>query len=170
MGAFIFSVWLANYFIGHVGTACVPGGPCLIPVWFGVVAPSGVLVIGLSFTLRDLVQRHLNARWSIMGILVGAMLSAILSPRIALASGTAFLFSELLDLFVYTPLQRRNLYLATVASNAVGLVVDSIIFLGMAFGSLQFISGQIIGKAWMTVLAVPLISGIRKWEAGRGVR
>jgi len=60
-------------------------------MWFGVKAPSGVLIIGLSFTLRDLVQRRLGIRWSISGIGVGALLSYCLSPVIAIASGVAFL-------------------------------------------------------------------------------
>jgi hypothetical protein len=97
-------------------------------------------------------------------IAVGALLSAYLSPSVALASGVAFLVSEMLDLMVYTPLQARNLILATVASNVVGLVVDSALFLSLAFGSLRFIEGQIIGKAWMTLVALPIVAWIRRAE------
>ncbi len=164
---FVGSIWLANYLIGHVGLICGPPGPCLIPVWPGIMAPSGVLAIGASFTLRDLVQRRLGRNVTLGAIVIGAALSAILSPALALASGVAFLLSELLDLLVYTPLQQRNLIAATVASNGVGLVVDSIVFLFLAFGSLQFIEGQIIGKAWMTLLAVPLVALSRKRDSAR---
>lgn len=164
---FIGSIWLANYLVSHVGVVCVPRGPCLIPVWPGIMAPSGVLAIGASFTLRDLVQRRLGRAITIGAIVIGAVLSAGLSPALALASGTAFLLSESLDLLVYTPLQERNLIVATVASNLVGLVVDSIVFLYLAFGSLQFIEGQIIGKAWMTLLALPLLTLMRKRDAAR---
>lgn len=52
--------------------------------------------------------------------------------------------------------------LATLASNTVGLVADSIVFLFLAFGSLQFIEGQIIGKAWMTLLALPAVAYLRR--------
>jgi uncharacterized PurR-regulated membrane protein YhhQ (DUF165 family) len=75
----------------------------------------------------------------------------------------------MLDLFVYTPLQRRHLMAAVVASNVVGLVVDSIVFLTIAFGSLSLLEGQIIGKAWMTLVAVPAVHGIRLWDQRRGV-
>jgi len=162
---FIGSIWLANYLIGHVGVVCTPQGPCLIPVWPGIMAPSGVLAIGASFTLRDLVQRRLGRNATLGAIAVGALLSAFLSPALALASGAAFLLSEFLDLVVYTPLQQRNLLLATAASNIVGLVVDSIVFLFLAFGSLQFLEGQIIGKAWMTLLALPLVALLRRRNA-----
>jgi hypothetical protein len=52
-----------------------------------------------------------------------------------------------------------------VASNVVGLVVDSAVFLFLAFGSLRFIAGQIIAKAWMTLLALPLIALPRRRDA-----
>ena len=66
---------------------------------------------------------------------------------LVLASGTAFALSELADFAVYTPLQRRRLTLAVVASSMVGLVVDSVVFLTLAFGSLEFLAGQVVGQA-----------------------
>jgi hypothetical protein len=160
---FIGSVWLANYLITHVGVQFAPGEPFLIPVGFGIMAPSGVLAIGLGFTLRDLVQRRLGKWWTIVGIIIGAALSYILSPAVALASGTAFFLSEMADLFVYTPLSKKHLLAAVLASNTVGLIIDSSIFLYMAFGSLAFIQGQIVGKLEMTLLALPVVMVIRAW-------
>jgi hypothetical protein len=52
----------ANWLIGNVGTFCVPNGPCLVPVAPGLMAPSGVLMIGLALVLRDLVQRRKQIR------------------------------------------------------------------------------------------------------------
>jgi len=62
---------------------------------------------------------------------------------------------------VYTPLQKKRLILAVLLSGLVGLTVDSIIFLYMAFGNLDFLAGQIVGKAWITVLSLPFIHWIR---------
>lgn len=174
---FIGSIWLANWLLTHWGTVKYPDSPYLIEVWPGwltpggesILAPSGVIAIGLSFTLRDLVQRRLGVRVAMLAIVVGAVLSAALDPALALASGIAFLLAESLDLFVYTPLQRRNLVGAVVASNVVGTLVDTMVFLSIAFGSLELFQGQIIGKAWMTLVAIPVIYGIRKWDSYRGI-
>ena len=106
---------------------------------------------------------------TVLAILIAAGLSALLDPSLALASGAAVLLAEGLDLFVYTPLQRRHLVLAVVASNLVGLVVDSLVFLWLAFGSLAQLEGQIIGKGWMTLVALPLVTGLRAWDVRRGL-
>jgi uncharacterized PurR-regulated membrane protein YhhQ (DUF165 family) len=161
----------ANWIIGNVGTECVPDGPCLIPVAPGIVAPSGVVMIGLALVLRDLVQRRLGRLWAVAAILAGAVLSALLAPRaLVLASGTAFLISELADMAVYTPLQAKRLVLAVLLSSIVGLVVDSIVFLYLAFGSLEFLSGQIIGKSWMVLAALPFIVWLRRSDTRRGIQ
>ena len=176
LDGFIGSIWFANWLVIHWGTVRFGDGPWLIPVWPGgltpsgtqIYAPSGVLAIGVGFTLRDLVQRRLGTKVAIVAIVMGALLSAALDPSLALASGVAFLLSETLDLFVYTPLQRRHLVGAVVASNLVGLLVDSIVFLTIAFGSLSLLQGQVIGKAWMTLLAIPVVYAIREWDRKRG--
>jgi uncharacterized PurR-regulated membrane protein YhhQ (DUF165 family) len=157
----------ANWLVGNVGTVCVPDGPCLIPVAPGLAAPSGVLVVGLALVLRDLVQRRLGRYWALAAIGVGAILSALFAPpSLILASTAAFLLSELADLGVYTPLQRRGLILAVVASSVVGLIIDSAVFLFLAFGSLEFLLPQIIGKAWMVLLSIPVMA----WLRGRDER
>ena len=57
---FLASIPLANWMILHVGTVCVPQGPCLVPVAPGLLAPSGVLTVGAALVLRDVVQRCLG--------------------------------------------------------------------------------------------------------------
>jgi uncharacterized PurR-regulated membrane protein YhhQ (DUF165 family) len=79
----------------------------------------------------------------------------------------AFLVSELADFAVYTPLHERTWVGAVVLSNTVGLLIDSWLFLTIAFGSLAFFWGQVVGKAWMTALAVALLAAWR-WR-GRAV-
>ncbi len=149
---FISTVVLANWAVERYG---------IVPVGFGLTAPAAVYVVGIAFTLRDLLHEHLGPRWVIVGILIGAGLSAWLSPSLALASGVAFLTSELADLAIYTPLRDRGWVVALVFSNAVGIVVDSLIFLWLAFHSLEFLPGQLLGKFWMTLLAIVLLLGIR---------
>jgi uncharacterized PurR-regulated membrane protein YhhQ (DUF165 family) len=148
---FALTIPAANWLIGHVGTACVGAqGPCLVPVAPGIMAPSGVTMVGIALVLRDLLQRRLGTAVSAVAIVFGAALSALVAPpALILASAAAFLLSELADLAVYTPLARRRLVVAVVASGCAGLVIDSIVFLWLAFGSLEFLPGQVIGKAWM---------------------
>jgi queuosine precursor transporter len=168
--AFGLCIPAANWLIGHAGTTCVPDGPCLIPVAPGVMAPSGVLMVGLALVLRDLVQRRLGLWWAGIAILGGAVISALLAPAsLVVASVVAFLLSELADLAVYTPLQRRGLVLAVFASGLVGLVIDSIIFLHLAFDSLAFLPGQVIGKAWMVLLTLPAIAWLRRRDSRLGI-
>lgn len=148
--------------LGYIGTIVAANWAIqtfgLVPVGFGLVAPAGVYFAGLAFTLRDLTQESLGRAWTIAAIILGAGCSALLSPSLALASGLAFLVSESADMVVYTPLRRRRWLCAVAASNTVGLVVDSALFLWLAFGSLDFLAGQIVGKAEMTVLAVVALS------------
>ncbi len=166
---FALTIPAANWLIGHVGTVCQPAGPCLVPVAPGLMAPSGVIMAGAALVLRDLVQRRLGATTSSLAILVGAVLSAMLAPpALVVASAAAFLLSEFADLAVYTPLVRRGLIVAVVASSVVGLVVDSIVFLWLAFGSLDFLLGQIVGKAWMVLLSIPFVAWLRRRDERLG--
>jgi queuosine precursor transporter len=168
---FCLTIPAANWLIGNAGTVCVPNGPCLVPVAPGVMAPSGVLMIGLALVLRDLVQRRLGVEFGIGAIIVGAAISAGLAPpSLVVASAAAFLLSEFADFAVYTPLARRRLVAAVFASSVVGLVVDSIVFLWLAFGSLEFLIGQIIGKLWMVLLAIPFVMYMRRRDERIGLK
>lgn len=129
-----------------------------IPVG-GLFIPAGTLFAGLAFTLRDLLHERIGGWWTIAVILIGIACSALVSPTFALASGIAFGVSELADLAAYAPLRKRHFYLAVTLSNTVGMLLDSVLFLLLAFGSLAFLPGQIVGKALMTVLALIVLRG-----------
>jgi len=167
---FALTIPAANWLIGHVGTTCVPQGPCLVPVAPGLMAPSGVTMVGIALVLRDLVQRRLGTAISALAVLVGSGLSALYAPAsLVVASATAFLLSEFADLAVYTPLARRRLVAAVIASSCAGVVVDSIVFLWLAFGSLDFLTGQVVGKAWMVLLSIPLVAWLRRRDERLGI-
>src|SRR5580765_4169109 len=153
LGAYIATIFAANWAITTFG---------LVPVGFGLLAPAGVYFAGLAFTFRDLTQDQLGRRWTYLAIVVGAALSGLVSGPLALASGTAFLVSETADLLVYSPLKEHHWLAAVAASNVVGLVVDSALFLFLAFGSLEFLAGQVVGKFEMTVLAVIVLWAYRE--------
>jgi hypothetical protein len=166
LGAFacyLASIPLANWLILHVGTVCLPNGPCLVPVAPGLLAPSGVVTVGAALVLRDVVQRCLGVKWGLAAVGLGTVASVAVAPgSLVVASGAAFALSELADFAVYTPLQRRRLVAAVVTSSVVGLIVDSVIFLALAFGSLEFLPGQVIGKLWAVLAAIPLMQLLRR--------
>lgn len=169
---FALTIPMANWLIGHVGMSCVgPRGPCVVPVAPGLMAPSGVMMAGIALVLRDLVQRRLGAAISALAIIFGSALSALLAPAsLVVASATAFLLSEFADLAVYTPLARCRLVAAVIASSLVGLVVDSVVFLWLAFGSLDFLAGQVVGKAWMVLLSIPFVAWLRRRDQRLGIK
>jgi queuosine precursor transporter len=163
LAAYAACVPLANWLIGNVGTTCVPNGPCLVPVGFGLMAPSGVLVIGLALVLRDAVQLTAGWRWGLGAIGVGAVAAWFVAPpALVVASVAAFVISELIDFGVYTPLARRRLGAALLASGVIGAAVDSAVFLYLAFGSLDFIVGQVVGKVWMIAAGSLVILAVRR--------
>lgn len=159
---FVATVWAANYAVEHWG---------VVSVGFGLTAPAGVYFAGLAFTLRDIIHRSLG-RWAVIAaILVGALLSYWISDAVtleggivslAVASGLAFLVSEFADLGVYEPIRERGWTAAVIASNVAGILVDSALFLWLAFGSLAFFEGQVVGKAWMTLAALPVVLLLRR--------
>lgn len=147
--AFASTIPAANWLIGNVGVTCVPQGPCLVPVGFGLMAPSGVLMIGLALVLRDWLHELAGWRWSAVAVVVGAALSLAFSPpAIAIASGAAFLMAELADLAVYARLRERGKALAVMASQIVGAALDSALFVWIAFGSLEFSAGTTLAKIY----------------------
>lgn len=162
--AYIATIWMANWMLLTFG------------VWqFGPIGvPSGVIVAGLAFTLRDYVHSQLGRWWSIAGIVIGAALSAFLSGPLALASGAAFLISECLDLLVYERVRRHGFEPAVRASNYAGLLADSVIFLALGAMAVPFLSiaqlpGQVIGKWVVTEATLLMRRGVREVLPRRGI-
>jgi uncharacterized PurR-regulated membrane protein YhhQ (DUF165 family) len=163
--AFVACVPAANWMIGHAGR-CGEHGPCTITVAPGIAAPSGVLVIGLAFVLRDLVQRRLGFAWGAVAIVLGTIVSfAIVSKPLAAASISSYVASEAADLLVFTALQRRGLILAIVCSGAVSAALDSVLFVLLAFGDLTYFPGQLIGKLEAIAVALPFVKLLRRSPA-----
>jgi len=153
--AYIASIWLAVVAIDRFG---------VVEIVPGIMAPAAVYVVGVTLVIRDFLQDALRSRMAMIALIVaGSLVSALVNPKLAVASGVAFLIAETLDYLVYTPLRERDGRLVGIAvSNAVSIPVDSLIFLSLAFGSLAFLPGQIIGKAMATVAAIVVI-GLVGW-------
>lgn len=156
--AFLSCVPAANWMIGHVG-ACVPGGPCLIPVAPGLSAPSGVLLVGLALALRDALHELEGRAWVLALVAAGAALSlAVAPPALAVASAAAFLLGELADFAVYDRLRRRSPAWAVMASGLLGAAADSLVFSWLAFGTAGWAPGLLLGKVYAS-------AGFALWRA-----
>jgi uncharacterized PurR-regulated membrane protein YhhQ (DUF165 family) len=146
--SFLATIPAANWLIGNVGS-CISNGPCLIPVAPGLMAPSGVLLIGAALALRDALHERLP-RWAVAALIAAsAGLSLAFSPpALAMASAVAFLLSELADFAVYDRLRKRAMWAAVLASGFVGAVLDSLLFSALAFGTVKWAPGLILAKCY----------------------
>ena len=132
-----------------------------IPVGFGFESTAGTLFAGVMLASRDVVQDALGRLFVLGLILIGTVVSlAIAAPAIAIASAVAFLTAETLDFAIYTPIRSRAKFgdkrwaVAVVASNIVGAITDTVVFLGIAFGAsaiMPALPGQMVGKLWATL-------------------
>jgi queuosine precursor transporter len=160
--AFVATVVAANWAVNRWG---------IVSVGFGLEAPAGVFFAGLAFGLRDALHEAGGRWWVLAAIAVGGVVSYVIEDAVtipgghvplALASAIAFTVSELADLGVYSPLRERNWPIAVAASNVVGAVLDSALFLWLAFGSLDFLAGQVVAKSYMIALALPIVAYARR--------
>jgi uncharacterized PurR-regulated membrane protein YhhQ (DUF165 family) len=157
----------------HVGAERA-GGIHTLPVGLSLEAPSGVVTVGLGLTLRDFVQRLLGFRFAVLAVLLGAAMSAYLGVGLAVASGATFLVAEGVDLLVFTSLQTRFAF-AVVASNVVGALLDSVLFLTIAFGTdaaVSFAGPSVLGKIESSLVTLALLAvameGARRLRLQRG--
>lgn len=145
--AFIGSIVVANYATSVFG---------LVPIGFGLAVTAGTFAAGAALILRDGLQVAAGRKWAVAAVVVGALLSYVLAePFIAIASGIAFLVSELVDFAVFTPLRERSLPRAVLVSSVVSAPVDTVLFLHIAgFGvTWQAVLGQFIVKTVMALAA-----------------
>lgn len=124
----------------------------------------------LTFLVNDLTNRALGPfaarRVVVIGFALAVVLSAILAtPRIAIASGTAFLLSQLLDLAIFHRLREQSWWQAPAFSSIVGATLDTIVFFWLAFGAAFAFVGAVPDFA---VASAPLL-GFLPVEAPRWV-
>ncbi|MGY2129395.1 VUT family protein [Blastococcus sp. SYSU DS0617] len=158
--ALLSTVVVANWLVARFG---------LVTAGFGLLVPAGTYAAGLALGLRDGLDRVGGLRWVLGAIAAGIVLSAVLaSPTVALASAVAFGLGELADLLVWRRLRAAGWRRALLASNAVGALVDTCVFLPMAGFPLTVASGggQFLVKAvYLTVAALLIVEGV-----GRAMR
>ncbi|THK35243.1 VUT family protein [Ensifer sp. MPMI2T] len=98
----------------------------------------GAFSYPFAFLVTDLTNRHFGPRIArrvvVAGFIVGVTVSIYLAtPRIAIASGSAFLFGQLLDISVFNRLRRQTWWQAPLAGSLVGSALDTVMFFSFAF-------------------------------------
>ena len=100
----------------------------------------GAFTYPVAFLVNDLCNRRLGPAAARATIVAGFVLAVAMSvwlatPRIAIASGTAFLCAQLLDTQVFNGLRRKTWWKAPFVSTMFGSVLDTILFFGIAFSA-----------------------------------
>ena len=117
------------------------------PIHLADILTWGAFTYPFAFLVSDLTNRHDGPRQAryvvLVGFLVGLALSFWLStPRIAIASGSAFLIGQLLDIAVFQRLRNRYWLIPPLSASLFGSLLDTLIFFTIAFApALGFIDG-----------------------------
>jgi hypothetical protein len=177
---------LTGLYVGIVVMAQVGTNKIVDVPLTNLTAPGGTFLIGIALSMIEIAHRTAPSRregfvnaqmmvacgWVASAILAGYLaILNVLSPddplfdrlagtwRIVVASLLAFAVSETIDNSFGAWLRDRVPdALRVLGTNAISVPLDSVVFLLVAFGSLEFIEGQIVVKYAATVLVgVPLV-------------
>lgn len=100
----------------------------------------GAFTYPVAFLVTDLTNRRYGPSTARKVVYVGFAIAVVLSiwlatPRIAIASGSAFLVAQLLDVHVFDRLRHRIWWQAPLISSVLGSIIDTIIFFSLAFAA-----------------------------------
>jgi len=100
----------------------------------------GAFTYPVAFLVNDLTNRYFGVRSARMVVFVGFLIAILVSiwlatPRIAIASGTAFLVAQLLDTFVFDRMRAAAWWQAPLISSTLGSVIDTVLFFSLAFAA-----------------------------------
>ena len=123
----------------------------------------GAFTYPAAFLVTDLTNRALGVKMTrqvvYVGFAVGVVLSLVLAtPRIAVASGTAFLLAQLLDVTVFDWLRRNAIWwTAPLVGSVLGSILDTSLFFSLAFAGedlpwMQWALGDFVAKITMALL------------------
>jgi uncharacterized PurR-regulated membrane protein YhhQ (DUF165 family) len=98
----------------------------------------GAFTYPLAFLINDLTNRRFGTQAARRVVLAGFVIAVILSiwlatPRIAIASGSAFLVAQFIDTAVFDRLRQNAWWLPPFISTMIGSAIDTVLFFGLAF-------------------------------------
>ena len=118
----------------------------LFGIALGDLLTWGAFTYPVAFLITDLTNRQFGPQTArkvvLAGFVVGVALSVVTSqPRIAIASGSAYLFGQLLDISVFNRLRRQSWWRAPLIGSLVGSMLDTVIFFSFAFAAMFSVFG-----------------------------
>lgn len=124
----------------------------------------GAFAYPFAFLVTDLTNRRFGPSAARRAVYIGFALAVVLSvalatPRIALASGTAFLLGQLLDVAVFSRLRRMAWWRAPLAASVAGSAIDTALFFSIAFAGVPemsapvYFAGFTVVPLWISLAA-----------------
>ncbi|MFN7103619.1 MAG: queuosine precursor transporter [Pseudorhizobium sp.] len=147
----------------------------LFGIALGDLLTWGAFTYPIAFLVTDLTNRQFGPsiarRVVLAGFVVGVAVSFWTSmPRIAMASGTAFLFGQLLDISVFNRLRRQTWWQAPLAGSLVGSTIDTALFFSLAFAPAFAVLGpnEPFAIEWAPLLGILSLDAPRwiSWALG----
>ena len=105
----------------------------------------GAFSYPIAFLITDLANRTfgkiISRKIVYLGFLIGILFTLffstnfadLISIRIAIGSGSAFLVAQLLDVQIFDKLRKNSWYVAPLISSSIGSIVDTFLFFSIAF-------------------------------------
>lgn len=98
----------------------------------------GAISYPIAFLVADLLNRRFGPqaarRVAYVGFIVALVASFwVATPRIAIASGVAFLCAQLIDIQIFHRLRHQRWWRAPLLGGAAGAVIDTFVFFSVAF-------------------------------------
>ena len=88
--------------------------------FYGKIAARKIVYIGFAFGIC-------------FTLLFSSNLADLISVRIAIGSGTAFIIAQLLDVQIFDQLRQKKWFIAPLASSLIGSMVDTFLFFSISF-------------------------------------
>lgn len=128
----------------------------------------GAFTYPIAFLVTDLSNRHFGPAKARLIVTAGFVLAVAISvyvatPRIAIASGSAFLVAQLLDVSIFDRLRHSHWWHAPLISSVLGSIIDTVLFFSLAFAAFFVMLGA---NDAFAIEAAPLL-GFFSWEAPR---
>ncbi len=133
----------------------------------------GAFIYPLAFLVTDLTNRIYGKKSAqqvaLIGFIWGVILSLIFADiRIVLASGTAFLLAQLLDISIFSKLRKQSWWKAPAISSLLASALDTFLFFFLAFAGTQIpweklALGDYLAKILMAIILLLPYKYILNW-------